>query len=185
MTYGDLTTPPSFDRRIRGYDPAAVDAWALATTVERAATNAAQRDAQARLAEHGGAQHALVRTLTSAHLMAERLVEETQEEAARRRTHAATEAELTLVAARRDAEELVASARDQVSRELAAFEAERAAVRHELDALRSLLHDERLRARHHLAAALAAVDGRLGDEVHEPSARERGTSARPLTVVAS
>jgi hypothetical protein len=164
--HGDLTTVPVFKRALRGYDPAEVHAWAAqaaATTQE------------------------LVRTMRSAHLMAERIVEETEEEAARRRSAAVAEADRMLAVARHEAHEVVAVARDEARRELAALEAERDSVVAELAHLRGLLHDERVRARDGLAAALHALDEALGRHDRNRSAMDVDVvEHRPaLAVVAS
>ena len=159
---GDLTTAPAFRRVVRGYDPDAVDAWAATAAATVARLRRELAEARAQEAARQQAQHELVRTMTSAHLMAERLVEETQEEAARRREASVQEADRMLTLARTEAQELVVSARERAGRELAALEVERTTVLAELSQLRALLRDERLRAREGLANALGIVEASLG-----------------------
>ena len=172
-----LPTAPPFRRLVRGYDPTAVDSW----TASALATIASL---QAQVAGQQGAQAELVRTMTSAQLLAERLVEETEEEAQRRRSAAASEADLVVTSARQQAHELVNEARSVARRELGALEVERTALIGELSELRALVHDERLRARDALAAALGAVDSslRTGGTPADATAAETRTM---LTVVAS
>jgi hypothetical protein len=158
---GDTPSIPSFKRILRGYDPVEVHAWAAQAAATTAHLRAALEEARAERDSHQSSQHELVRTMTSAHLMAERIVEETEEEAARRRNAAVAEADRMLAVARHEASEMVAIARADARRELAALEVERTTVAAELAQLRGLLHDERLRARAGLAAALEALDASL------------------------
>lgn len=160
--YGDHPeTVPEFKRVLRGFDPLEVQAWASRATATIVQLRVALEEARAERDQQRTAQHELVRTMTSAHLMAERLVEETESEATRRKTAAAEEAERVLAVARHEAHETVAIARAEARRELAALEVERAGIVSELAQLRGLLHDERLRARDGLAAALRALDDAL------------------------
>ena len=176
---------PAFDRAVRGYSTRSVDAWTAAAThhIQRLERDLAEMRTRldARAAEEG----ALVRTLTSAHLMAERLVEETNDEAERRKAAARAQAAAVVASAEREAAVVVAEARDRARRELALLDMERTELRAELDQLRGLLHSERIRARDGLAAALAAVDAGLRREIVEVRGDEAGTEAYILRVVAS
>jgi cell division septum initiation protein DivIVA len=161
--HGDLSeTVPDFKRVLRGFDPLEVQAWAAQAAATIAQLRAALEEARSERDQQRSAQHELVRTMTSAHLMAERLVEETQSEAARRKSAAVEEADRMLAVARHEAHETVAIARAEARRELSALEVERAGIVSELASLRGLLHDERVRARDGLAATLRALDDALG-----------------------
>jgi len=181
--HGDAAPHPTFRRVVRGYDADAVDAWVAGArrTIERLEHELAEAKAQE--AARQQAQHELVRTMTSAHLMAERLVEETQEEAARRREASLSEADRVLTLARNEAHAVVATARERASRELAALEVERTTVLGELAQLRALLRDERLRARDGLANALGIVEASLEADV--APAGDAVARVTTLSVVAS
>lgn len=148
-------------RRLGGYDPDAVDAWVRTANAEIAQLRRHVTQQAEELERLRSAEASVARAVTSAQLMAERLVEETNEEATRRRTMAAAEADAAVSAAREQAERVLVEARSAVARERSALEEERARVMSEIEELRRIGEEERTRIHASLMKALAAVSHHL------------------------
>lgn len=174
-----IETVPGFPARTsRGYNPNEVELWAMrvSSEFERAKADLAAREfqldeARAELDRRRGEELEIARTLRTAQMLGERIVADTNDQAAQRKREAEAEAAVILANARAAAQQVLAEATRGAEAEREALEVERHHLQAEVAELRRILHDERLRARERLSDALRSVDERLlgGSVVDAPS----------------